>query len=606
MILGIVDNKPDPAIQKADLFFQLQPSLNRRSYTKISCGFAEFGYADTEETPFLNYSGTNLFVSEGRIDNRSELCQLLNLPMSCSDAVLIHEAYKKWSKACVNKLIGDWAFVNYDTETREIFLARDQHGFTSLFVYQDDSTFAFSSSIKHLIPLAASAPNPKFIIGRLCQVNHADIHDTIFRKIYKISAGHTFTVKNRQLAFEKYWFPENIRLRNYTNPDDYAEEFLEIIKEAVRSRLRGNKPFASMLSGGFDSGTVSNIAAELLGNEKLTSFSHVPQFINKLPPATKNKFFDETPYIDANAGVKPNIVSIKFDAAEISPLQGIEKYVEVFDNIIHGAGNAYWMTSLYEKVADGNFGVLFGGDNGNGALSYTGINYLLPYTHPYFLARPKEFFKQKLIRPLVSRFVAERRIRQRLDFQFEEGLVNPEASTESGIYDEVSSISEMYSSIFTNHQHNILLLIDVASRYRVKSDISSYYSFNYRDPTADIRLFEFCLSVPNEIFFNAKGQNKALIRKAMQGRLPDKVLNATGTGQQSADLYFRIQQDFLKIDEWIHVLAQNQTFTWFINIEKLKSHFELLKSGKQINKLFIGRILKTLMLGIFLEKKGFR
>ena len=57
---------------------------------------------------------------------------------------------------------------------------------------------------------------------------------------------------------------------------------------------------------------------------------------------------------------------------------------------------------------------------------------------------------------------------------------------------------------------------------------------DYRDPTADVRLLEFCLAVPTEQFLR-DGMPRALARRALADRLPKQVLEETRTGLQVAD-----------------------------------------------------------------------
>jgi asparagine synthase (glutamine-hydrolysing) len=60
-----------------------------------------------------------------------------------------------------------------------------------------------------------------------------------------------------------------------------------------------------------------------------------------------------------------------------------------------------------------------------------------------------------------------------------------------------------------------------------------------RDPTQDKRIFEFCFGIPIEQYL-AGGQSRSLIRRAMQGRLPDSTLRRTTRGLQSADWYLTV------------------------------------------------------------------
>jgi asparagine synthase (glutamine-hydrolysing) len=60
-----------------------------------------------------------------------------------------------------------------------------------------------------------------------------------------------------------------------------------------------------------------------------------------------------------------------------------------------------------------------------------------------------------------------------------------------------------------------------------------------RDPTADVRLLEFCLAVPTEQFLS-NGIQRALARRALADRLPDLVLENPRMGSQAADWHERL------------------------------------------------------------------
>ena len=62
------------------------------------------------------------------------------------------------------------------------------------------------------------------------------------------------------------------------------------------------------------------------------------------------------------------------------------------------------------------------------------------------------------------------------------------------------------------------------------------WKLDFRDPTMDRRVVEFCLTVPLEQFVRG-GKLRSLVRRAMAGRLPETTLNRMQRGQQSADWY---------------------------------------------------------------------
>jgi asparagine synthase (glutamine-hydrolysing) len=72
----------------------------------------------------------------------------------------------------------------------------------------------------------------------------------------------------------------------------------------------------------------------------------------------------------------------------------------------------------------------------------------------------------------------------------------------------------------------------------------SQFGVEARDPTADQRVVEFCLSLPHDQF-QRDGRARWLIRRAMAGRLPQEALENPRRGLQGSDwLYrFRLHRD---------------------------------------------------------------
>jgi asparagine synthase (glutamine-hydrolysing) len=71
-------------------------------------------------------------------------------------------------------------------------------------------------------------------------------------------------------------------------------------------------------------------------------------------------------------------------------------------------------------------------------------------------------------------------------------------------------------------------------RGQFQKGVLAQWGIDMRDPTADRRLFEFCLSVPTDQFMR-DGVPRALARRALADRLPDVVLDCPLKGLQAAD-----------------------------------------------------------------------
>src|SRR5262249_21095089 len=68
----------------------------------------------------------------------------------------------------------------------------------------------------------------------------------------------------------------------------------------------------------------------------------------------------------------------------------------------------------------------------------------------------------------------------------------------------------------------------------LKKGVLAGWQVDFRDPTADLRLLEFCLAVPTEQFLR-DGTPRALARRALADRLPKQVLEEPRRGLQWAD-----------------------------------------------------------------------
>ena len=83
-----------------------------------------------EELPLIDDSSSLVITADARIDNRDELLSELYGSRvdgaGVSDSELILTGYQKWGRACVEKFVGDFAFVVWDRVRRTAFAARDR------------------------------------------------------------------------------------------------------------------------------------------------------------------------------------------------------------------------------------------------------------------------------------------------------------------------------------------------------------------------------------------------------------------------------------------------------------------------------------------------
>jgi asparagine synthase (glutamine-hydrolysing) len=98
-------------------------------------------------------------------------------------------------------------------------------------------------------------------------------------------------------------------------------------------------------------------------------------------------------------------------------------------------------------------------------------------------------------------------------------------------------------------------------------------------PLADRRLIELLLQIPVEHFF-AGGKKRGLIRKAMEGILPEKIRNRNSKGQYSPGYTGLIRNDIGQIIHMIENGYLNSSLYKLIDVQKLKIQLKNLSESE--------------------------
>jgi len=239
-----------------------------------------------EPQPVVARDGAPVITADARLDNRGELLMALGVPAAegreLGDAGIILRAYREWGEPCVDRLLGDFAFAIWDARERRLFCARDHFGVRPLYYHHTPGRlFAWASEPRSLLTLG-EVPH-RINEGRIAdflisQLEGIDKTSTFFEEIYRLPPAHTLTVTAGDLQRRRYWRLEAGPELHLGSDEAYEEAFLGVFTEAVRCRLRGADTVGSMLSGGMDSGSVVAVARQLraeAGEGPLPTFSAV-------------------------------------------------------------------------------------------------------------------------------------------------------------------------------------------------------------------------------------------------------------------------------------------------------------------------------------------
>ena len=217
--------------------------------------------AATEHQP-LTLDGNVWVTADVRLDGRRELIAKLGVPLdtSINDAELLLHAYEAWKDDCVKHLLGDFAFAIWDARIERLFCARDQLGVRQFYYSASDDRFMFSNTLNclRLHPQVSNKLNETAIGDFLVFGLNQEKDTTAFADIKRLPRAHTLVVSREGIRVSQYWTPSTSEIR-YKNQGDYVERFCELLNTSVADRLRTQHVGISM-SGGLDSAAVAAAA----------------------------------------------------------------------------------------------------------------------------------------------------------------------------------------------------------------------------------------------------------------------------------------------------------------------------------------------------------
>ncbi len=226
----------------------------------VAVGGARLRITDALNTdadlPMTSICGRYIAVLNGEIYNHLELRASLpaNNFKTRSDTETLIEAFRKWGPDCVHRFEGMFAYAIYDTQTRELHLARDAAGQKPLYYLQDSSAFLFASDIKALIAdqyrtkTLSEVAISEFV--SCCMIRGNDTH---YHEIKKLPGGHRMIVSSSGgVAIQKYYTIPVAETR-ISDEQDAIELIRQRIDASVSETAQIEHPAALLLSGGIDS-----------------------------------------------------------------------------------------------------------------------------------------------------------------------------------------------------------------------------------------------------------------------------------------------------------------------------------------------------------------
>ena len=298
--------------------------------------------------------------------------------------------------------------------------------------------------------------------------------------------------------------------------DEAAAEFDALFESSIKLRLRSDVPVGSCLSGGLDS---SAIVCSAVAAGNLDGFS-------TFTASAEDQRFDETYWAD--------LVNKFVDADSHYVVPAEESFLKELDHLLWHQEEPFTTTSIYaqwcimRQARESDVPVLLDGQGADEALC--------GYRKFVFF-----YLKEMISRNQWGKFISEMTglLRQgdRGLLRWREGKRYLPAFMRSKVAGLEQAVSSSYASSWSENNlqlgrgYNVrqrqvddLTRFSVPSLLRYEDRNSMAHSIESRVPFLDYRLVEFLVNLPADVKIK-HGVTKAVMRKALDGTIPDKVLN---------------------------------------------------------------------------------
>jgi asparagine synthase (glutamine-hydrolysing) len=460
----------------------------------------------------------------------------------CDTETILH-LYAEHGRNCVEYLRGMFAFAIWDKKQNELFIARDRFGVKPLYYHHAaDGSLYFASEIKSILEAGEIKPEINFNALPDQFANHGTCGDeTLFAGIKRLLPGHTLVWKDGRIDIREYWDLEFEPKHEARSDAEYIEEWRDLFRKSVELRLMADVPLGMFLSGGIDSSAIAAMMSTLV-HEPIKTFSVA---------------FNER---DANELEYARLVANKFNTDHHEITITPEQFFEALPKLVwHEDEPLGFIASvpLYfvSKLAQNHVKVVLTGEGSDETLAgygrYAKTLKLLEYGEKYESVTPTflrdavrggvatlpNVLNRKLNRTFLTRdsdienlffdnFAVFPRAMQRQLFQrhTRERMSDLNPYTQQNAWLEKSDADDILDKLLyadtKTYLHELLMKQD---------QMSMAASIESRVPFLDHKLVEFTARMPREMKLRG-GTTKWILREAMKGILPDKILTRPKMG----------------------------------------------------------------------------
>jgi asparagine synthase (glutamine-hydrolysing) len=496
--------------------------------------------------PMSDPSGRWWIAFNGEIYNYLELRSALSWDFRTNtDTEVLLAAYATWGPACLERLLGMFAFLIWDSQERRLFAARDRFGVKPLYLHESDGTLRVASEIKALH--AAGVPARPDVVAWASYLSHG-LHDhsegTFWESVRALPGGCFLTWQDGKTSVSRWY---DLAGRIDPEPDrrtdgEVREEYRALLEESVRLRFRSDVPVGINLSGGLDSSTLLGLVQQVQGPESdIQAFTFV----------TGDPDYDELPWVEQMlARTRHPLVVCSLSAEEVPALA--ESVARAEDEPFGGLPTLAY-ARLFERARESGVIVLLDGQGMDE--QWAGYDYY----------RTVGDGTVSLIQGTRQR------------------SVRPECLTPGmRARAERPELSAPFPDRLRNLQYRDLRYTKIPRALRFNDRISMRSSTELREPFLDHRLVELALRQPTERKIR-DGQQKWMLRSLVGELLPKGVVEAPKRPLQTP------QREWLRgpLREWATGQIERALESGWLDADAVRREWRAYCEGEGDNSFFV-------------------
>jgi asparagine synthase (glutamine-hydrolysing) len=503
-------------------------------------------------------------TADARLDERADLVRQLsaassNVGESASDPELILRSYAAWGASCVDHLRGDFAFAIWDAPNKLLFCARDHFGVKPFYYAQLKNLLLFSNTLNcvRAHPDVSGELNDSAIADFLLFGLNYNEDTTTFRDLQRLPPAHCMTLSRGGVELRKYWAPPtNGRIR-YRRDAEYVEHFRALLQPAVNDRLRTDH-VGILLSGGLDSTSLAATTKEIFANNG--GIPHIHTYTAVYESLIPDREIDFAGDAAKFLGVPNRRVALDDLRPFVWPDDPSCRLPEPPDNPFFSA-----LFHQFRAVSE-DCRVLFSGE-GNDNLMYF---QMWPYLQDLRRNQQWSRLSSEVLHYLWIRPFPWRGIRARLASMFGNASesdpfpswIAADFESRLNLKDRWRECSELRMASPPHpvrpKAHASLALPHWTSMFENENPGVTRYPVEVRYPFLDLRLVDYLLALPPFPWFF----QKALLRKAMAGKLPERVRIRPKTPFQGDPLLANFRRHQIN---WVNQTPLSEELDRYIN-----------------------------------------